>query len=79
LGHRTDNELVIQADVWVSRLPQLIEAVEFPAHASDAVKAAARRVHRAFRSAFGERADPTPLVEYDSTRRDAPFTLVLDE
>ena len=69
------NEIVIEADAWVAKLPSVVEAVQFPIHASEEVKAMARRVHRAFVTAFSEEAGHTPLLSYDVSQLDAPFAL----
>ena len=70
------NEIVIEADQWVPKLPHVIEAVLFPKHADAATKARARAVYRAFQEEYGEAVAATPLVSYDPLGKpDAPFVL----
>ena len=69
------NEIVIDADVLVGKLPHVVEAIEFPAHASDEARALARRVHAAFIAEYPEAASSTPLVSYDLSKPRAPFAL----
>ena len=68
------NELVVGSEVWVAKLPAIVEAIEFPARASHEVEARARKVHAAFVESFGTER-PCPLVSYDASNLDAPFAL----
>ena len=52
------NEIVIEADQWVPKLPHVIEAE----HADAATKARARAVYRAFQEEYGEAVAATVIV-----------------
>lgn len=76
-GGSNYNEIVIGADVWLSALPHLIEAIFFPAHvdAEAGAEARARQVHAAFLAEFGGRVPWVPLLRYDREQIDSPFAL----
>lgn len=72
----TDNELVLDANVWTDGLPHIIEAIVFPAYASKAHIAAARKMHERFVAEFRLNSQETPLLRYDpSDAAGTPFSV----
>lgn len=76
------NEVVLNAAYWTSHVPQVVEAVFFPA-TSVSGEAYARRVRAAFQRTFNRTDGTPPLVrlhlygpDYDGALTDAPFELV---
>mmetsp|Transcript_47401 Transcript_47401/g.106896 ORF Transcript_47401/g.106896 Transcript_47401/m.106896 type:complete len:188 (-) Transcript_47401:158-721(-) len=62
------NEVVLNADVWVSNLPRTIEAIFYLQSSNDAYRQRAEGVHSAFLDAYGVTAAITPLVLFDPSR-----------
>jgi hypothetical protein len=82
LSPRSYNELILDAAFWTPHLPQVVEAVFFPA-TSVPGEAQARRVRASFQEAFNYPAHLPPLVrmnleEGTNGNLMAPFELVED-
>ena len=68
------NELVLDADAWVNHMPQTFEAFFFQAASHPESVSQARSQHAAFVSRYGG-GTVVPLVIYDESNSDSPFTL----
>ena len=68
------NELVLDADAWVNHMPQTFEAFFFQAASHPESVSQARSQHAAFVSRYGG-GTVVPLVIYDESHSDSPFTL----
>ena len=76
------NEVILDAEFWTSHLPQVVEAIFFPATSAPG-EALARRVRKSFQEAFNYPAHLPPLLrmnleEGSNGNRMAPFELVED-
>ena len=66
------NEVVIDATVWMSNMPALVEAIFFPV-GSTVGEARARAVRSAFVRTYSLKGDVPPLVRMWPNRSEAPF------
>lgn len=65
------NEVVLDADAWMSNMPRSIQAIFYQGSSKQASVDEARAHHREFEKQYG----PTPLIVYYDTEQEAPFAL----
>ena len=69
------NELILDASVWLDRMPESVEAIFYSARASPEEQEWARRVHGAFLAAYRLSADELPLMRLTLSRVSDVFEL----